>query len=202
MSTKSETTLTYDKSARMLADYFTGIGSRSADIDLAFSLAPTQSNPSVLEIGCGDGRDAIEIIKHTNKYIGMDISKGMLEIAQEKLPDTIFHRADIAEYIFPKNIDIIFSFASLLHSDIHEVEAILGRVYEALNPGGVFYISLKHMPEYCTKIKEDKYGSRIFYFYNPSIIQKLAGDQYETIFLDAQTIGDTDWFSVVLAKSL
>lgn len=200
MSGKSETVATYDKSARALASYFAGIGARSADIELAFSLAENQDNPKVLEIGCGDGRDAIEILKYTNDYTGMDISEGMLEVASEKLPGVIFHKADIAEYIFPENIDVIFSFASLLHSDIEEIRAVLDRAYDALAPGGVFYISLKYMSKYTEKIKEDKYGRRLFYFYSPDEIKELAGRRYETIFQDFQTIGDTKWFSLVFIK--
>lgn len=57
MSAKTETTVTYDRSARSLADYFSGIGPRLEDIELAFCLAPTRVDPVVLEIGCGDGRE-------------------------------------------------------------------------------------------------------------------------------------------------
>ncbi len=200
MTTKLQTTQTYDNSARALADYFTGIGARTVEVDLVFNLVANQNDPSVLEIGCGDGRDAIEILKHTTNYVGMDISKGMLDVAKEKLPNVEFHQTDIAEYVFPENLDIIFSFASLLHSDIKEVEDVLSRAYDALAPGGVFYISLKSMPEYTQKVKDDRFGSRLFYYYNASLIQRLAGDRYETVFLDNQTIEDTDWFSIALMK--
>lgn len=201
MSGKSETVTTYDNSARALARYFMGIGVRSADIDLVFSLAANQYNPKVLEIGCGDGRDAIEILKYTRDYTGMDISKGMLEIAKEKVPNTTFHQADIAEYEFPQNVDVIFSFASLLHSSIDEVKLVFDRAHNALTQGGVFYVSLKYMHTYTQKIKEDEYGRRLFYFYNPEELKGLAGDKYEIAFLDFQKIENTDWFSIVFVKS-
>lgn len=59
---------------------------------------------------------------------------------------------------------------------------VLDRAYKALVPGGVFYISLKYMPTYTQKIKEDMYGRRLFYFYNPEHLKELASDTYETVF--------------------
>ncbi len=56
------------------------------------------------------------------------------------------------------------------------------------------------MPTYTQKIKEDMYGRRLFYFYNPEHLKELASDTYETVFLDFQKIDSTEWFSIALTK--
>jgi hypothetical protein len=50
---KQATIDTYNKSAKELAVYFRGIGSRVSDIEKAIKLVGNIDNPSVLEIGCG-----------------------------------------------------------------------------------------------------------------------------------------------------
>ncbi len=199
---RQETVDTYNKSAKELADYFRGIGSRVEDVEEAFRLAGNPNSANALEIGCGDGRDAKEIIKRTPNYTGFDISSELIKLAQKHVPNARFEVADLANYAFPQDLDIVFAFASLLHSDKTEVKNVLAKVYQALNIGGIFYISLKYMPEYTNRIKEDKYGRRKFYFYNPQLMLELAGENFEVVFGDSQTLGHTDWFTIAFQKKV
>lgn len=192
---------TYNRSAPALAEYFKGIGSRVEDIDRAFNLAGNPPNPSVVEIGCGDGRDAKEIVRRTQNYVGFDISEGMIEIAQNYLAGARFETADAVTYEYPENTDIVFAFASLLHLDKNESQQVIGKVQQSLKPGGVFYISSKYRSEYSEEIKKDQYGERLFYFYNPELIKGLAGRNYESVFEDQQIIGSTEWFEIALRKA-
>lgn len=189
---------TYDKSAHDLAEYFKGIGARTHDIDLGFELAGNPENARVLEIGCGDGRDAAEIVRRTPNYVGMDASQGMLEVARAKVIGAEFVQADAAEYEMPENLDLIFAFASLLHLRDAEVQDVLKRGHAALKPDGIFFLSLKYQRDYIEEIKDDRFGTRQFFFYSPERITKLAGASYENVFQDYQTIGQTKWFTIAL----
>ena len=199
---KQVTVDTYNKSAKELAEYFRGIGSRVRDIDLAIRLSDKLDNPFVVEIGCGDGRDAKEIIKRTNNYIGFDISKELIKLAKKYVPKAYFEVADAINYKYPNNIDVVFAFASLLHLDKKEVKNVLEKVHTALRLGGIFYISLKLRTEYYEEIKEDKYGKRMFYYYNPEIITNLAGVGYEIVRNSKSSVdGSTSkWFEIALRK--
>ncbi len=75
----------YNKSANELAERFSGIGSRVEDIDRALLLADSVVGARVVEIGCGDGRDAVEIVKRAKWYQGFDPSVGLLNIALKKI---------------------------------------------------------------------------------------------------------------------
>ena len=190
----------YDASAKELSDYFSGIGSRVEDIEQGLKLIDSQATVRAVEIGCGDGRDAVEIVKRVDWYEGVDPSEGLLAIARDRLPNTPFVQADALSYSYPTAVDIIFAFASLLHVPKDDLEKVFTQAVASLRPDGIFYISLKFRPEYVEETKSDAYGERMFYYYNPELIRELAGDQFTTVFESSQTIGSTDWFTIALRR--
>ena len=190
---------TYDDSAPALAEYFKGIGSRVKDIEIGLQKSPARDK--VVEIGCGDGRDAVEIVKRVTYYEGFDPSIEMLKIARKKVPKGSFVLADALSYQYPGKLDIVYAFASLLHSPKDEIKQIFERVWQALKPAGIFYISLKEKPSYKKEIKRDQFGQRLFYYYNPDIIKDLAGPKYVSVYEDQQVMGHTKWFTIALAKA-
>ena len=190
----------YNDSATEIAAYFQGIGSRVEDIKRGLTLANKTSTASVVEIGCGDGRDAKEIIKRVARYTGIDPSEGLLNIAKENNPSGTFILTDALHYSYPAQQDVVFAFASLLHVNRNDLSLVFKKVTAALRPGGIFYISLKERAEYTEEIKEDKYGKRMFYYYNPSIINHIASSSFESVYEYHQKIGTTDWFTIALKK--
>lgn len=198
---RQDTIDTYNHSAKQLAEYFRGIGPRITYIETAFELAGNPTKAKVTEIGCGDGRDAREIVKRADWYEGFDISKEMIRLAKAHVPDGQFRIADAAIYDFPPNLDIIFAFASLLHLNQGEVRAVLANAARSLKPGGIFYISLKYGPKYTEWIKEDEFGRRRFYNYNSEIIAKLAGKNYKIAKTWREIHGNTEWVEIALKKN-
>jgi len=197
---RQETVDTYNKHAAEFADYFQGIGSRRNDIEKTFELAGSPKNAKVVEIGCADGRDAKEIVKLTKNYTGFDIAEEFIKLAKANLPGVNFEVADAVTYNYSNNLDIVFAFASLLHLDKAEVKKVLEKVHAALKPGGVFFISLKRAPKYREFIKESAQGKRRFYFYNPKIIEQLAGLGYKVLFSEESLRDETDWFDIALKR--
>lgn len=202
MSDHGETLQAYDQHASEFADYFKGIGPRVDDIKLALELAgKSDGTADVLEIGCGDGRDAAEILKHVNSYVGIDYSKGLLDIAVSSAPRVDFRLQDLRTYDYPaESYDVVFAFASLLHVSKEEPGAVIKSVDRSLRMGGIFYISLKYSPEYKEAWKEDSRGKRLFYYYNSEIITDLSAGLLTPVYSSQETIGDTDWFEVALRK--
>ena len=200
-SLRALTVETYDRSANELAEYFRGIGPRTKYIDYALELAGASTDARVFEIGCGDGRDAKDIIKKSAWYHGVDISSGLLRLANEHVPEGSFEQADMVEYDYPDNIDVVFAFASVLHLPMDELQKVIHKVHSALRPGGIFYISLKWKPEYAEEVKNDKYGSRAFYFYNEALIERLAEAKFTIADTWREVIGKTDWLEIALRKT-
>ncbi len=173
MDKKTQTINTYNTSAASLAKKFDELGARVNDITEAFDLVK-KDNPNVLEIGCGNGRDAGDIIKRTNNYLGIDISEKLIELAGEKVPQAKFEVVDIEEYALPKDLDIIFAFASLIHVPKDRLQKILDEAFENLTDGGVIRLSMKHADSYTEVTKQDEFGTRTYYHYSQKDIEELA----------------------------
>ncbi len=200
---KEETINTYNKSAKELAEYFRGIGSRVDNIELAIKLAGSPQNPAILEIGCGDGRDAKEILKRTKNYVGFDISEELVKLAKIYAPNGTFEVADAATYDYAKhqNLDVVFAFASLLHLNKDEVRKVLHKVCDSLRLGGVLYVSMKYRPQYEEEVKKDEYGQRMFYYYYPELFIELASDGFEaTEGGKSFATRKVEWFDLALRK--
>ena len=197
---KKETLKTYETEAENIADKFSNIGPRIEDIERAFSLLATKKkDPFVLELGCGNGRDAKIIRKYTSKYLGIDYSKNLINFAREQLPETDFSLEDIEEFIFPDNIDLIFAFASLLHIDKTNLQSVLDRANEKLNTGGIFYISLKK-GNYQKKRETKVHGPRTFFYYDTETLKPMIEGKYDIDFEETQLFRGKDWLTIVLKK--
>jgi SAM-dependent methyltransferase len=198
MNKKEQTIKTYNDNAKGLAEKFNDSGIRKKDVDEVFALLK-KGNPVVLEIGCANGRDAKEILKHTNQYLGLDVSEKLIEIAKEEIPNGEFIVADIEEYEFPENLDIVFAFASLIHNDREALKKVFQKVYAALNPGGLFRISMKQADEYVELTKDTPYGIRTYYHYSEDDIMEMAKD-FKIIKADDEVAVAQNWLEFLFQK--
>jgi len=99
-----------------------------------------QPHHRVLEMGCGTGSTALELAPGVDRYIGTDVSTGMIEIAQSKLiadaPQNLRFAVHTSDDIPAAPHDVILAL-NLLHL-LPELEVTLDRIYEALPSGGLF----------------------------------------------------------------
>jgi SAM-dependent methyltransferase len=197
---RQETRDTYSQSANKLSRHYDRIGSRDGDVDLAFTLAGNPRNAEVLELGCGNGRDAQAILKYTNNYTGIDTSEEMIAIARSKAPGGTFVVADAITYDYAGPYNIVFAFALFRHLSLEEVTVVLKRVAAALKPGGVFYISSMFDESYRQISRDDAYGTRDMYLYNPRIILKRCPPSLKKVQEIYDHINDNEWFELALKK--
>lgn len=195
---KQQTVASYNASAKKLAERYGGFGARVEDVEEAFGLVERE-NPSVLEIGCGNGRDAEEIVKRTKKYRGMDISEGMIDLARQRVPQGTFEVADIEAYAFPFGLDIVFSFASLIHVPKESLRGIFHRMHAALNPGGVARISLKWSDPSSETVKKNEFGTRYYHLYSEKDIEDLAS-RFSIKKMKKTEFADQTWLEILLQK--
>lgn len=189
---------TYNRAAEAYAKKFAGIGPRTDDLERAFASWGGE-NPRVLELGCGDGRDAEQICELTTQYIGIDNSIGMIEIAKKRLLKGEFTVADLVEYSPASQIDIIFAFASLLHVDREAFNKVLQKAREFLFNDGIFFISLKHGTYEGGKVVVDANGERTFFYYEEKDVRSMAKG-YKVIYVSKTMRGSTDWLDIMLKK--
>lgn len=197
---RQETRDTYNQSARKLSRHYDRIGSRDGDVDLAFTLAGNPKNAQVLEIGCGNGRDAIAILRNTSNYTGIDTSENMIGIAKAKVPHGTFLVADAADFEYVGPYDLVFAFALFRHLSIEEITVVMKKVAASLKPGGIFYLSSMLDEAYQKTERSDTYGTREMYLYNPRIILKHCPPSLKKVQEIYDHIDGKEWFELAFQK--
>lgn len=98
---------------------------------------------SILDFGCGAGRDSAAFLAAGYRVKAVDGSARMVQIASEKtgLPVKQQRFEDLNE---KKEYDGIWACASLLHISSDQLPSILVKAAEALKPNGILYCSFKY----------------------------------------------------------
>lgn len=96
---------------------------------------------SVLEVGCGPGRDGAAIAAAGFVYTGADLSPGMVEVARAAGLDA--YVASATDLPFGDHtFDAVWSMSTLMHLDDAELEAALSEIVRVLVPGGLFAVGM------------------------------------------------------------
>lgn len=98
---------------------------------------------SVLEIGVGTGRLAVQTAPHCGSFTGIDLSPKSIRRAQEHLaglPHVTLIAADFLAYETDQRFDVIYSSLTFLH--IAEKEKAIRKVASLLRDGGRFVLSI------------------------------------------------------------
>jgi ubiquinone/menaquinone biosynthesis C-methylase UbiE len=97
---------------------------------------------SVLEIGVGTGRLAVQVIPNCKQFTGIDISPKTILRAEEHLSvhSPILICADFLSYNFSERFEVIYSSLTFLH--IKEKQKALEKVFGVLKEKGRFVLSI------------------------------------------------------------
>lgn len=60
----------------------------------------------LLDVACGTGRH-LELLRTSFEVEGLDLSPELLEVARDRLPDVLFHCADMRDFRIPSRFDVI-----------------------------------------------------------------------------------------------
>lgn len=164
-----------------LAEYYYSIEDKHRDITDDISLIKTllkgKKNPRILDLGCGTGEHIALLHKLGFDCVGIDNSYDMLEIAQERFPDSgDFIEGDITSFDYFEEFDMVISlFGSLNYMiDDEEVDGVLWNTWRALKPKGIGLFEIwNSIP--VKKIKEKSLSNVSTTNYNGIIIDRERG---------------------------
>nr|MBB5292965.1 trans-aconitate 2-methyltransferase [Brevundimonas basaltis] len=110
--------------------------------DLLARLPDELTPGEIWDLGCGAGQHAVWLTRRFPKarVHGLDTSEAMLEAARAWDVDVDWRLGDIAGWAPDRPVDLILANASLHWLPDHE--ALLGRLTEALAPGGVIAVQM------------------------------------------------------------
>ena len=136
----SETIDYYEKNARNFAE-------STADVDFSGMqerfLSELKDGASILDFGCGSGRDSRYFLQKGYQVEACDGSEEMVKAASQNagipVKKMLFSELDETD-----RYDGIFACASILHVPSKELPDIITRMKKAVKTGGILYISFKY----------------------------------------------------------
>ena len=103
---------------------------------IAYKEASKLISGTVLEIGCGEGYGISELVKFSEKYIGVDKFDTFISEEIKKNNDIVFHKMEIPPLLNIKanSIDFVVTFQVIEH--IQDDHYFLKEIFRVLKPGG------------------------------------------------------------------
>jgi SAM-dependent methyltransferase len=143
--------MTTKQSYNLTADAYAKNVSTLVPVDqIAHFLQLLPPQASIIDIGCGSGRDAKIfaegglIPQSGYKVTGIDFSEAMITAAKAHAPLAHFEVMDMESLNFPEHsFDGAWAAASLLHTPKVKILKVLKGIHAILKPKGLFYLSLK-----------------------------------------------------------
>lgn len=103
-----------------------------------------QAQGSVLEIGSGSGREAIEWIRMGYEYYGIDSSKNLIKIAQKTAPDGRYYHTSVYEMPFSSHtFDAFSSWALLPHVPKEKISLALQTIHTVLKRDALGFVAMR-----------------------------------------------------------
>jgi SAM-dependent methyltransferase len=153
---------------------------------------------SVLDLGCGSGRDSAYFISCGYDVTAMDASEEMCDLASIHIGQDVLHLS-FAEMDFNQVFDGIWACASLLHVPSDEINTILAKVINSLKINGILFLSF-HYGEY-----EGERKGRYFTDYRTKALKELISrfENLEIIEIekcDDKQEDDTEWIYALVRR--
>jgi 2-polyprenyl-3-methyl-5-hydroxy-6-metoxy-1,4-benzoquinol methylase len=127
------------------------------------AIAFAKEKHHALDIGCGSNGRIIDLLTSRGFVVeGLDISSRMIELARQRHPNVTFHHADICEWNFSRQFDLISAWDSIWHVPLASQEAVLSKILRNLTPGGVTIFTTGGLDEPSEKI-DSAMGPQMYY---------------------------------------
>ncbi len=155
---------------------------------------------SILDVGCGSGRDLSWLKNRGFKVIGFETSKKLAQLAGKNAGCEVIE-GDFETYDFSRlSVDAIMLIGALVHLPHSKVPEVLNSINRALKDDGIIFLSLKKG----VGNTSDSHG-RMFYLWNDGELRDLfkgLGLDGISYFQQSSKIGtDEVWIGYVLEKA-
>ena len=118
---------------------------------IVWNLLKNKNVKTLLDIGCGDGRDAVFFATQGLTVTAIDFSESGIAVLRSLNPQIIAKVVDLRDMHFPDaSFDVIYAHLSLHYFDNSVTEKIISNIHRMLKGGGYFALKCKsvHDPLY------------------------------------------------------
>lgn len=95
---------------------------------------------SILDLGCGSGRDSAYFVSCGYDVTAMDASEEMCDLASVHIGQDVLHLS-FSDMDFEEVFDGVWACASLLHVPGNEINDIMSKIVKSMKPNGILYMS-------------------------------------------------------------
>ena len=113
----------------------------SQNIDALLTHIAGQPPFTILDLGCGPGRDLKAFTALGHRAIGLDGSPAFVAMARANSGCDVWQQSFLALHLPAAHFDGIFANASLFHIPTAALPRVLRELHAALKPGGVLFSS-------------------------------------------------------------
>ena len=170
-------TTTPDEVAASIAEAFHSRGDRGANFGrighwgdfYSRNIAPTVPSPfcadvaaglqpgrNILEIGCGNGRDAGYFARNGHNILGIDPSAAAIETCQKSIPNGQFlcGTVDVLGAQYLSTFDVVYSRFVIHAMPLREEERLLDEISTLIKPGGQLFIECRSINDPFARLGE------------------------------------------------
>jgi 2-polyprenyl-3-methyl-5-hydroxy-6-metoxy-1,4-benzoquinol methylase len=119
-------------------------GTQSVDMNELYNqfLTKLSGTGSILDIGCGSGRDTMHFNQLGYDVMAFDGSEAIVKLASQQAKFPVLH-ATFTDFTTERCFDGMWACASLLHVPLEQQTATITHLVSFLKPNGIFYASYK-----------------------------------------------------------
>ena len=114
------------------------------NIDALLAAIEGPSPFTILDLGCGPGRDLKAFADRGHRAVGIDGSARFVEMAAAHSGCEVWRQDFLALKLPDAMFDGVFANASLQHVPSAELPRVLSELHRSLKPGGVLFASIPH----------------------------------------------------------
>jgi SAM-dependent methyltransferase len=130
----------YDRHAE---DFWHGTRDHDVSQNIAALLRHIEGAPpfTILDLGCGPGRDLKTFTEHGHVAVGLDGAAHFCAMARAYSGCEVWQQDFLALDLPGSRFDGVFANAALFHVPSQELPRVLGELYACLKPGGALFAS-------------------------------------------------------------
>ena len=113
----------------------------SQNIDALLSHINAPAAYTILDFGCGPGRDLRSFVRLGHRAIGLEGAQAFAKMARDDSGCEVWEQDFLRLDLPPAYFDGVFANASLFHVPAQELARVLGQLRATLKPGGVLFSS-------------------------------------------------------------
>lgn len=166
----------------------------------SFFLKYMKKGATILDLGCGSGRDSKAFIEKGYSVVAVDGSAAFCEYASKYIGQEV-RNIDFTQLDYENAFDGVWACASLLHLSSQDLAKVLPLIIKACKMGAYIYMSFKYgdfegirNERYFTYMNEQRFSSLIQGLPLQIVETKLTGDVREGRATEF-------WYNVILVKN-